>query len=68
MYLSDDKNLEYIIKATDLSLDELELIVGRFPKDHHNWPGKLKGEYVENWDGEKKILHHFKKTVLWTNK
>lgn len=66
MYLSEEKNLPYIIESTGLTLDELESIVGKFPDDHHAWPGKLKGEYVENWDGEKKIVHHFTKKVIWS--
>lgn len=67
MYLSDDKNIEYILDSTGLSIDELELIVGRFRADHHAWPNKLKGEYIETWDGTKKIVHHFTKKTLWEN-
>jgi hypothetical protein len=65
MYLSDDNNIEYVTKATGLSIDELEYIAGRFDKKHHSWPKKLKGVYEENWDGEKKILHHFTRKLLW---
>lgn len=68
MYLSDEKNLKYVLKQTDLSLNELELIVGRFDKNHHSWANRLKGLYTEDWDGNKKILHHFTKKVLWENK
>lgn len=67
MYLSDEDNLKYVIESTGLSLDEIESIVGRFPKDHHAWPNKLKGEYVENWDGDKKIVHHFTKKIIWSD-
>lgn len=67
MYLSDENNLEYVLNATGLSLDELEQIVGRFRADHHAWPNKLKGEFVENWEGDLKIVHHFSKKVLWRN-
>ena len=67
MYLSDKANHEYVLNATGLSLDELEQIVGRFPADHHAWPNELKGEFVETWDGEIKIVHHFTKKVLWRN-
>lgn len=65
LYLSDDKNLKYVLKTTELSLDEIESIVGRFKKDHHSWPGKLKGLFIENWEGDMKIVHHFTKKVLW---
>lgn len=65
MYLSEEKNLKYIMDATELSLDEIETIVGRFKKDHYRFAGKLKGEYVEKLDGTKMIVHHFTKKVLW---
>lgn len=65
MYLTEDSNLEYVLDKTGLSLAELEEIVGRFDEKHHAWPNKLKGEYVENWDGEIKIIHHFTKKTLW---
>lgn len=68
MYLSDDKNLNYVLKNTDLTLSEIELIVGRFKTDHHSWANKLKGLYLEDWDGNKRIVHHFTRKVLWSNK
>jgi hypothetical protein len=67
MYLSDDNNIKYILNTTGLSLNELEQIVGRFHADHHAWPKKLKGEFIETWDGDFKIVHHFTKKVLWRN-
>lgn len=66
MYLSDDKNLHHVLESTGLSLDELESLVGRFPKDHHAWPDRLKGKYVESWGGDKKIVHHFTRKVIWS--
>jgi hypothetical protein len=65
MYLSDDRNLQYVLNATSLSKDELETIVGKFKSNHHAWPNKFKGEYIEDWDGNKKIVHHFTKRILW---
>lgn len=68
MYLSDQKNLDYVLTATGLSLDELELVVGRFRKDHHAWPNKFKGQLIETWSGNIKIVHHFTKKTLWSSK
>lgn len=68
MYLSDEKNISYITDQTGLSLKELESLVGRFKKDHHSWPNKLKGLYLETWDGEKRIVHHFTQKLLWSSK
>lgn len=68
MYLSDENNLKYVLKATNLSISELLCIVGRFKPDHHAWPNKLKGEYIEDWNGNKKIVHHFTQKVLWKEK
>lgn len=65
MYLSDKSNVEYVLEQTDLSLDELESIVGRFDKDHHSWANELKGLYTEDFEGNKRILHHFTRKVLW---
>lgn len=65
MYLSDKNNLQYVLNATGLALDELESIVGRFRADHHAWPNQLKGEFIEDWEGNMKIVHHFTKKVLW---
>jgi hypothetical protein len=49
---------------TGLAADELEQIVGRFPR-HHERQGHLKGEVVIYADGSVKIRHHFTKKVLW---
>lgn len=68
MYLSDYCNLQYVLNVTGLSLTELESIVGRFKSNHHAWPNQLKGEYIEDWDGNKKIVHHFTRKVLWKDK
>jgi hypothetical protein len=65
MYLSDDSNVRTLLQEAGLALDELEVVVGRFPLDHHNWPGKLKGEVVYKMSGEIIIRHHFTKKVLW---
>ena len=65
MYLSDDTAIDYVLEATGLSLNEVELIVGRFKDNHHAWPNKLKGEYIETIYGDKIIRHHFTKKVLW---
>lgn len=67
MYLSDDKNVDLVLEQTGLSLKELESIVGRFKSTHHAWPNKLKGQFVDDFVNLK-IVHHFTKKILWTNK
>lgn len=68
MYLSDSNNIEHVLNSTDLTLSELEQIVGRFKADHHAWPNKLKGKLKEDWDGCIKIVHHFTGKTLWESK
>jgi hypothetical protein len=64
-YLSDDSAVKNLLKYTELALDELEAIVGRFRQDHHAFPNALKGEVVYHIDGSLKIRHHFTKKTLW---
>jgi hypothetical protein len=49
---------------TGLAADELEAVVGRFPR-HHDRRGHLRGEVVIYADGKIRIQHHFTKKVLW---
>lgn len=49
---------------TGLAADELEQIVGRFPR-HHERRGHLRGEVVIYANGVIKIRHHFTKKILW---
>lgn len=62
-YLSDEKNVDEALELCELSIDELESIVGRFTKNSQ-WAGKLRGEVCVDWNGVY-IRHHFTKKVLW---
>jgi hypothetical protein len=64
MYLSDPKNVKKALKLLEISLDELESVVGRFKPDHHNWPNQLKGELVIV-KNKARIRHHFTKKKLF---
>ena len=66
-YLSEPENLKRTMELTDLSSDEIELIVGRFKNNHWCFAGKLKGEVVLGMDGKIEIRHHFFKKILWRN-
>jgi len=66
MYLSDPNNIDYVLELTELSLDELEHIVGRFAK-HSRRSGLLRGEVIVSHDAIV-IRHHFTKKILWTSK
>jgi len=64
MYLSDDNNIKKALELTELSIDELESIVGRFAK--HSWrAGQLRGELIQDKKGNIIIRHSFTKKVLW---
>ena len=63
-YLSDKDGMNRAIWYTNLSEDEVEMIVGRFKKHSHR-AGKLRGEVVVYITGEVVIRHHFTKKVLW---
>lgn len=65
-YLSNPDNIKRATKLTDLALDELESIVGKFRSDHYRWPGQMRGELVVKLDGDILIRHHFTKKVIWT--
>lgn len=65
-YLSTEENAEKLQEDTELSMDEIEAIVGRFPKHSHR-AGELRGEVIEKVDGEIIIRHHFTKRILWSN-
>lgn len=65
MYLSNEANIEQAMELTELSLDEIEAIVGRFAP--HSWrAGQLRGEVVVRPNGQVIIRHHFSKKILWT--
>lgn len=64
-YLSNKRGKNKLMEISDLSEDEITLIVGIFRKDHWRFAGKLKGEVVVYADGRIVIRHHFKKTKLW---
>lgn len=51
---------------TGLAADELEIIVGRFRKDHQR-AGHLKGELLKYADGSVVIRQHFTKKKLWVS-
>jgi len=62
-YLSNKNNLDRAFKLTELSLDEIETVVGRFTKN--SWrSGELRGEVVIK-PNNIVIRHHFTKKVLW---
>lgn len=63
-YLSDDKVLQTALNATGLSLDEIELLVGRFAR-HGRRAGQLRGEFVSFVDGTLLIRKSFGKKELW---
>ena len=63
-YLSNPENLDKAIELTGLSLDELEIIVGRF-KNHSSRAGQLRGEVLLLSCGNVIIRHHFNKKILW---
>jgi hypothetical protein len=67
-YLSSDEQASRALSLTGLALDELESIVGRFSKAHHQWPRMLKGKVIVKHDGTVEIRHHFSKKLLWTNR
>lgn len=64
LYLSETENLKEITEKTELALDELEEIVGRF-RNHSIRKGRLRGEFIELYDGRIFIRHHFTKKKLW---
>ena len=65
-YLSDDILIPQAIEDTDLSLLELEEIVGRFAK-HSCRAGQLRGKIVIYLTGKVQIRHHFTNKLLWEN-
>jgi hypothetical protein len=67
-YLSTEQAAEDVIHDTDMSVLEVEEIVGRFSKDHPKWGGKLRGQ-VWVYENKVQIRHHFLKSkVLWESK
>ena len=63
-YLTDPTGFDRLYEYTELALDEVEQIVGRFRADHH-WAGLLKGQ-VRVHEDKIEIVHHFTKKRLWT--
>ncbi len=63
-YLSEKDGIAKVIWYTNLSEDEVEIIVGRFSK-RSSRAGKLRGEVLVYASGEVVIRHHFTKKVLW---
>ena len=69
-YLSNLCNLQ-IENYTELSIDEVESIVGRFTT-RSRWSGKLRGELRIYACGKVEIFNNFKtkknpRKVLWSN-
>ena len=64
-YLSEKENIQKACNLTELSLDELEHIVGRFNKHSHR-AGLLRGEVIILVDDTVIIRHHFTRKKLWT--
>jgi hypothetical protein len=66
-YLSNPKNLETVMDLTELSLDEIESMVGRFTKQSQ-WAAELRGELVVKANGDMVLRHHFNKNIkYWSN-
>jgi len=65
-YINTDVN--QALSLTQLELDELELVVGRFRSNHYCRAGQLKGLLQIHIDGTITIVNHFNKKLLWTNK
>jgi len=66
-YLSNHDGASRLMNLTDLSMDEIEGIVGRFRQNHER-AGKLKGEVFVYMDGLVRIKHHFTKKIIWENR
>lgn len=64
-YLSDDEGAHTAMELTEMSVDELECVVGRFRDDHHRFPGRLKGKVVVKSTGQVQLRHHFNNKLLW---
>lgn len=64
LYCSIEENLPIILKETDLSLDELEYLVGRFQKNSCR-AGQLRGKMVYTMDGRVQIRKCFGNKLLW---
>ena len=63
-YLSTPDNAFRAVEDTELSACELEEMVGRFPDDHHRWPGQLRGQ-VWLYPNKVQVRHHFTKAILF---
>jgi len=63
-YYINNVNIKKVENDTDLCLDELELIVGRFAP-HSCRAGQLRGQVYVYVDGSIEIRHHFNKKILW---
>lgn len=61
-----NQDVDRALRDTELSLDELESIVGRF-KPHSSRKGQLRGKISIQADYSVLIRHHFTGKVLWTN-
>ena len=66
-YLTEEGAVDRLLQITDLSMDEVETIVGRFKDSHYRFAGLLKGEVLVNICNSVTIRHHFKKVVLWNS-
>lgn len=60
-----NENVDLACEVTGLSLDEIELIVGRFA-NHSNRKGLLRGKVVVKFD-KIEIRKCFGNKLLWTN-
>lgn len=61
-----NQNPNKACSVTELHIDEIELLVGKFAK-HSIRAGQLRGEIIEYIDGTIEIRHHFNKKVLWSS-
>lgn len=64
-YLSEEGAAEELKARTNLAMDEIEAIVGRFRSNSFR-AGKLRGQVLEDSEGRLRIVHHFTKKELWS--
>lgn len=62
-----NQNPDQALRDTDLALDELEALVGRFRRNSCR-VGQLRGKVLLDGRGGCEIRHHFTGKLIWTNK
>jgi len=69
-YLSNPLNIQRVLEDTELSLDELESMLGRFNANSHRH-GQLRGKVVVHEDmyGDTvyQVRHHFTGKLYWSS-